>query len=264
MPSAPSPQQGFSGALEFTRPTEFVQLPTEGKFYPEGHPLHLVSDVEIRYMSAREEDILTSQALIARGVVIDRLIQSVLVDTSIDVATLYPGDKNAILIAIRATGYGPEYVSSVKCGSCGTKHDHVVDLVNLPIKEVPSDIAIGQKGTFTTILPVTGFVAELKILNAKEQKFLDNLRETNKNNNLPETNRTSLLKAIIVSINSISIRHELDNFIYNMPAKDSKWIKDVYDSVSPSLDMSQNVKCPNCGYTVVREVPLGLDFLWPT
>jgi len=241
-----------------------VQLPTEGKFYAEGHPLHLVSEVEINYMSAREEDILTSQALISRGVVLDKFIQSVLVDKSIDVTTLYPGDKNAILVAARATGYGPEYVSKVKCGACGTAHEHVVNLVDLPIKSIPEGIVISQAGTFSTVLPVTSFVAELKILNSKEQKFLDNLRDTNKKNNLPETNRTSLLKAIVVSVNGISVRHELDNFIHNMPAKDSSWIKKTYESVSPSLDMQQTVECPNCRNTVVREVPLGLDFFWPS
>jgi hypothetical protein len=85
-PAAPK----SSGALNFTRPTEFVQLPTEGRFYPEGHPLHLISEVEINYMSAKEEDILTSQALITRGIVIERFIQSVLVDQDIDVHSLYP------------------------------------------------------------------------------------------------------------------------------------------------------------------------------
>ena len=263
-PSAPPAAQQFSGALNFTRPTEFVQLPTEGKFYPEEHPLHLVTEVEINYMSAKEEDILTSQALISRGVVLDRLIHSVLVDKAIDVSTLYPGDKNAILIAARATGYGSEYISNVVCPSCSHGHQHVVDLVNLPIKEVPEDINLTSSGTFTIPLPVTKFTAELKILNAKEQKFLDGNRQANVKNNLPESNRTDLLKMIVVSINSVSVRSELDNFIMNMPAQDSRTIKKAYDDVSPSLLMDQEIECPKCKHTVVREVPLGLDFFWPS
>ena len=263
-PSAPPAAQQFSGALSFTRPTEFVQLPTEGKFYPEGHPLHLVTEVEINYMSAKEEDILTSQALISRGIVLDRLIHSVLVDKDIDVTTLYPGDKNAILIAARATGYGSEYISSVVCPSCSHGHQHVVDLVSLPIKEVPEDVNLTSAGTFTISLPVTKFTAELKILNAKEQKFLDGNRQANVKNNLPESNRTDLLKMIVVSINSVSIRSELDNFIMNMPAQDSRTIKKAYDDVNPSLLMDQEIECPKCKQTVVREVPLGLDFFWPS
>ena len=265
--AAPSVQPAAprsSGALSFTRPTEFVQLPTEGKFYPEGHPLHLVSEVEINYMSAKEEDILTSQALITRGVVIERFIQSVLVDQTIDVNSLYPGDKNAILIAARATGYGPEYEATVVCPSCSHKHEHTIDLVNLPIKEVPDGINVSPSGTFSVQLPVTKFSVELKILTAKEQKYLDSTREANKKNNLPESNRTDFLKMVVVSINSIRDRFEIEQFIDQMPAQDSRTIKKVYDEVNPSLLMDQTIECPKCKYTVVREVPLGITFLWPS
>lgn len=113
-------------------------------------------------------------------------------------------------------------------------------------------------------MPVTKFTAELKILNAKEQKFLDNNRQANLKNNLPESNRTDLLKMAVVSINGVSIRSELDNFIMNMPAQDSRAIKRAYDDVNPSLLMDQEIECPKCKHVVVREVPLGLDFFWPS
>lgn len=263
-PQAAPPAPQFSGALSFTNPTEFVELPTQGKFYPEGHPLHLKTEVEIRYMSAKEEDILTSQALISRGIVIDRLIQSVLVDSSIDVNTLYPGDKSAIMIAARATGYGSEYVSNVKCPSCGTNHDHVVDLVNIPIKEVPDDLTISPAGTFSIVLPRSGFTAEIRILSAKQQSYLENMRDTNRKNNLPERNRTDFLKMVIVSVNSISARQEVENFIDNMPAMDSREVKKAYDRAAPSLQMEQRIECPSCQHVVVRAVPLGIDFFWPS
>ena len=263
-PSAQPPIQRASGALNFTRPTELVQLPTKGKFYPEGHPLHLVTEVEINYMSAKEEDILTSQALIARGVVIDRFIQSVMVDQNIDVHSLYPGDKNAILIAARATGYGSEYEAMVTCPACSNRHEHVIDLVNLPIKEPPEDINLTLAGTFTIQLPVTKFTAELKILTAKEQDYLEKTKEANLKNNLPEANRTNFLKMAIVSINSIRDRHEVEQFIDSMPAQDSRIVKRTYDEVNPSLLMDQTIECPKCKHTVVREVPLGISFLWPS
>ena len=261
--SAQPPERQSSGALKFTRPTEFVQLPTKGKFYPDGHPLHLIPEVEINYMSAKEEDILTSQALIARGIVIDRFIQSVLVDQSVDVTSLYPGDKNAILIAARATGYGPEYEAMVSCPACGHGHEHTIDLINLPIKEVPEDINLTPAGTFNVLLPVTKFSAELKILTAQEQRYLEKNKEANRKNNLPESNRTDFLKMVVVSINSIRDRFELEQFIDNMPAQDSTTIKKTYDEVEPSLLMDQETECPKCNHTVVREVPLGLSFLWP-
>jgi len=263
-PSAQPPVQRASGALNFTRPTELVQLPTRGKFYPEGHPLHLVTEVEINYMSAKEEDILTSQALIARGIVIDRFIQSVLVDQDIDVHSLYPGDKSAILVAARATGYGSEYEATVTCPACSHRHEHVIDLINLPIKEAPEDITLTPAGTFTIQLPVTKFTAELKILTAKEQDYLEKTKEANLKNNLPEANRTNFLKMAIVSINSVRDRYELEQFVDNMPAQDSRTVKKMYDEVNPSLLMDQTIECPKCKHTVVREVPLGITFLWPS
>ena len=263
-PSAQSPVQRTSGALNFTRPTELVQLPTKGKFYPEGHPLHLISEVEINYMSAKEEDILTSQALITRGIVIERFIQSVLVDQDIDVHSLYPGDKNAILIAARATGYGPEYEAMVTCPACSHRHEHIIDLINLPIKEPPDDINLTPAGTFTVQLPVTKFTAELRILTAKEQEYLEKNKEASLKNNLPEANRTNFLKMVIVSINSVRDRYELEQFVDSMPAQDSRTVKKIYDEVNPSLLMDQTIECPKCKHTVVREVPLGISFLWPS
>ena len=262
-PSVEPPAPRSSGALNFTRPTEFVQLPTKGRFYPEGHPLHLVTEVEINYMSAKEEDILTSQALISRGIVIERFIQSVLVDQTIDVNSLYPGDKNAILIAARATGYGPEYDTMVVCPACNHRHEHSIDLINLPIKEAPDDISLSAEGTFSVQLPVTKFMAELKILTATEQRYLENNKQTNRKNNLPESNRTDFLKMVVVSINSIRDRLEIEQFIDNMPALDSITIRKTYDDVEPSLLMDQETECPKCKHVVVREVPLGITFLWP-
>ena len=113
-------------------------------------------------------------------------------------------------------------------------------------------------------LPVTKFSVELKILTAKEQKYLDSTREANKKNNLPESNRTDFLKMVVVSINSIRDRFEIEQFIDQMPAQDSRTIKKVYDEVNPSLLMDQTIECPKCKYTVVREVPLGITFLWPS
>jgi len=262
-PVAPAAPQ-VQGVLSFTRPTEFVDLPTRGKLYPEGHPFHMVEEAEINYMTAKEEDILASRALILRGEVLDRLLQSVLVDKDVDIGSLYPGDKNALLVAVRSTGYGPEYLSEIKCPSCNTQYEHAVDLTDLPIKEIPEDINLMPGGTFTVELPSTGFTAELKILTSKEQKYLDETKASKAKNNLPESSLTDLLKMIIVSVNSVTNRTEIEKFINSMPALDSHRIRKVYSSVNPSLDMEQEIECPNCKHIVVREVPLGLNFFWPS
>ena len=124
--SSPAPTQQ-TGQLNFVLPTEFVELPSKGKFYKEGHPLRNQQTVEIKQMTAKEEDILTSQSLLKQGVAIDRFIQSILVQ-DIDVDSLLVGDKNAILIAARMSGYGDTYETGVTCPACGTVSEIPVSL----------------------------------------------------------------------------------------------------------------------------------------
>ena len=89
-------------------PTEIVELPSKGHFYINGHPLSS-GKVEIKYMTAKEEDILTSENLIRQGTVIDKLLESLIVDKSIKVDDLLTGDKNALMVASRILAYGKDY-----------------------------------------------------------------------------------------------------------------------------------------------------------
>ena len=112
----PAPEQ--TQTLDFSTPTELVDLPSKGRFYPEGHPLHGQETVEIKFMTAKDEDILTSPSLLKKGIAIDRLIQNVILNKNINVSTLLSGDKSAIMIASRINGFGAEYKTKVVCPSC--------------------------------------------------------------------------------------------------------------------------------------------------
>ena len=126
-------------------PTELVPLPSGGKVYAEGTPLHGKDVVEIRPMTAREEDILTSRALIKKGTVITELIRSCLTDKSIDPNTLVAGDRNAIMTSLRITGYGSEYSAEVQCPECKETSSQAFDLTKLPLKILEEDPdSIGQ------------------------------------------------------------------------------------------------------------------------
>ena len=116
------------GALSYTVPTEFVELPSRGVFYPEGHPLSGQDTVEIKYMTAKEEDVLSSQALIKKGVVIERLLENLLVDKTISPKTLVVGDRNAIMVAARISAYGSEYETRITCPVCSTSLPFAFDL----------------------------------------------------------------------------------------------------------------------------------------
>ena len=126
----PSSPADFSAQdnLGWVTPTEFISLPTQGAFYPEGHPLCNVESIEIKYMTAKEEDILTSESLIKKGIALDRLLQSVMVDKSIPLNDLLVADKNALLIGTRITGYGPAYETNVTCPSCSSVTEYEFNL----------------------------------------------------------------------------------------------------------------------------------------
>ena len=117
---APQASESNASALNFATPTEFVDLPSKGAYYPEGHPLHGQSSIEIKFMTARDEDILTSPTLLKKGLAIDKFLQNIIVNRAINVDTILSGDKNAILVASRINGFGAEYITKVSCPACQT------------------------------------------------------------------------------------------------------------------------------------------------
>ena len=116
-------------------PTEVVPLPSRGLLYPIDHPL-ADGFIEMKYMTAREEDILTSQNLIKQGVVLDKLFESLIV-TTVNYGDIYSGDKNAIMVAARLLGYGNDYNVEIDDPfSPGTKQKLTIDLSQIEQKEV--------------------------------------------------------------------------------------------------------------------------------
>ena len=127
------PPQQTKSPLDYISPTELVELPSKGKYYPPNHPLYNKDTVEIRLMTAKDEDVLTSQSLLKKGVALDRFIDGIIKVKGVNSANLLVGDKNAILIAARISGYGPEYNAKVTCPSCGANNKHEFYLDNLQV-----------------------------------------------------------------------------------------------------------------------------------
>ena len=120
-------------------PSEVIDLPSEGKLYPKGHPLK-DGKIEIKYMTAKEEDILTSQNLIKKGVVIDKLLDSLIITEGIKCDDLIVGDKNAVMVAARILAYGPEYTCEVMAPTTGNKTTQTFNLAECPFKKLPDDV----------------------------------------------------------------------------------------------------------------------------
>jgi hypothetical protein len=264
----PAPPMAPSGeSFSFATPTEFVELPTGGKYYPEGHPLHGKDSVEIRYMTAKDEDILSSQTLLKKGVAIDRLLQNILVDKAVDINNLYIGDKNAILVAARVTGYGEKYSAKTTCPTCLSSMDFEYDLAELTPYDGKewSDYTIKNHtdDRFIITLPYSKVDVEVRLLKSRDEDYLLELRENKAKKKLPESNLTDQLRMIVVSVNGHSDPKSLSAFVDGLPARDSKYLRSAYDRVVPNVDMSQEFSCEICGTAQEVTVPLTAGFFWP-
>jgi len=257
-----------TGASQFSYvvPTEHVDIPSEGQFYPPEHPLHNQTTVEIKYMTAKEEDILTSQALLKKGVALDRLLQNILVDKSIKPDTLLMGDKNALLIASRITGFGPDYPVNVTCAMCGTNAKETFDL-NEAQQIKPCDPQEGtshvQGGIFFTSLPTTRANVEFRLLTGFEERRMIVLSETKKKQNLPETPFTDQLRLIIHSVNGSNRPDHINQFIDTLPTLDGRHLRKAFNSVSPDVNLKCAYSCDVCSHTEEVDLPLTAEFFWP-
>tara|TARA_Y100000310_G_scaffold343536_1_gene451684 strand:+ start:2457 stop:3311 length:855 start_codon:yes stop_codon:yes gene_type:complete len=266
--SDPIPQDINEGGLSFVTPTEFVELPSRGRYYPEGHPLHDQEVVEIRYMTAKDEDILTSKSLIKKGVVIDKLIQSVLVDKSIRPQDLLIGDKNAILVTTRITGYGPEYETRIDCPACGANTEHIFDLNESLEMDYADDfeeygVELSDKGTFFIKLPLTEITAEVRLLTGRDETKLLSMAERKKKLKLEESSLTDQFRTLIVSVNGISDSSSINTVVENLPAIDAKHLRDVYAEITPNADLTNMFECEECGNVEEVNVPITVQFFWP-
>ena len=264
--AAPSSQnQPFS----FVVPTELVDLPSKGEFYPEGHPLHGKDVIEIRHMTAKDEDILTSKSLLKKGVAIDKLLKSVIVDKSIDPNSLLVGDKNALLVATRASGYGVEYKTDVQCPNCGTRNRFEFNISD-PQVFSPSDeffeeenIERGPDGTFVLDLPRSKVCVTIRLLNGYDEKKLAERIKQRRKARMPESNATEQFRLIITAVNGDESKSSINQFISMMPALDSKYLRSLYKRLNPNIDLTQEFCCSECDFEGPMEVPFTADFLWP-
>lgn len=266
-PNVPAPPVETKDPLHFVSPTEFVELPSRGNGYPEGHALYGKEVIEIRFMTAKDEDILTSESLLRNGLALDRLLENLLIDKSINVDTLLIGDKNAILIAARASAYGNLYETKIKCPSCGTKSTMTFDLndkdMYSPENIEDKGVTLTEAGTYKFTLPRAGFETEIRLLTSKdERKIIKRMAGGNKGNK-PDTQVTDQYKSMILSVNGVRASLKISKFIEQMPIQDSRYIRSVYKLISPNIEIRDNFCCNSCGYEQELEVPFGTDFFWP-
>ncbi len=262
-PESSASDQPFS----FVAPTEFVELPSRGRFYPEDHPLYNQDSIEIRYMTAKDEDILISTALLKKGIALDRLMQSVIVNKQIKPDHLLVGDKNALLVAIRASGYGELYEAKVTCPACLTTSDYEFNLAELNVNYGDNLEEYGAElspdNVFTITLPKTKIKVGMKLMTGADEKSLATLAQRRKKNNLPESTLTDQFRMIIASVNGSMEQAHIDELIDCMPASDSKYLRNIYTKIIPNIDLKQEFECPACTMEEEVIIPFTTEFFWP-
>lgn len=238
---------------EFKFPTEEVELPSKGLLYPKDNPLSS-GKVELKYMTAKEEDILTNQSFIQKGIVLDKLLSSLIINKDINIDDLYVGDKNALFVAARILGYGKEYKVTI------AGKEEVIDLTTIQPKEVDLSVLNENNFEFSYKLKNTGTVLTFKLLNGHDEKKIDRelagLKKINPNSSADLTTR---LKYMITSVDGKTETKDIRDFIDNyFLARDARAFREHVRNVSPDLDL-----------TVVLDsgeeatLPIGLNFFWP-
>ena len=245
-------------------PTEVINLPSKGWFYPLESSLS-GGTLELKMMTAKEEDILTSRNLITKNIVLDKLLESVVIDKKIDLESMLICDRNAAFFAIRRLAYGDDYNATVTCGRCGKENNVTIDLGKIDNR--PFDFEKYQKGenSFSFTLPYSGVILTYKILCKKDEIAIEGelagMAKITKDFTREITTR---LSHIITSVNGNSSQGAIRKFVNDeFPSKDSLSFRKHIRENMPDIDTFFDFSCFSCGLEKKEETPMGVSFFWP-
>ena len=250
---------------QYDFPTEELSLPSKGLLYPKDSPLSS-GKITVKYMTAKEEDILTSSNLIERGTVVDKLLESVIADPKVKLDDLLLGDKNALMVGTRALGYGKDYPFTIKDPDTGNDVDHNVDLTELKVKPFPEEEFSSGKNLFKFKLPNSKVEIEFKLVTHKDEARVTSiLKSTEKISRVTGiTNElTHRLKQQIVSVDGVSDKKVVNDFIdTKFLAMDSKAFRAHIKELTPDIDFDIEI-LSEIGEPHTVTIPIGVQFFWP-
>jgi len=245
-------------------PSEVIPLPTKGWFYSETSPL-ASGEIELKQMTAKEEDLLANQELIKKGKVLDKLIESLIVNKAIRIEEILIPDKNAIFISIRRLAYGDDYPVSITCPSCTTINKISINLANLLYRTFDFEKYPRGQNNFTFKLPNSGVTVTYKLLNQNDEQSIDaelaQIKKISKENTAELTTR---LKYFLTSVDGNVDRATIRRFVEErLTARDSLALRKHTRETNPDVDMTFDFKCTECGLERRLDMPIGASFLWP-
>jgi hypothetical protein len=243
-------------------PTEVVDLPSKGYYYPADNPLSS-GKIEIKYMTAKEEDILTSQNLIQKGIVLDKLLEALIVDKKINSNSMLIGDKNALFIAARVLAYGKEYTFDY-IDNQGESKEHTFDLTTLKDKKIDFSKHEKGKNLFSFKLPKSERTLEFFLLtDGDEREVGKEVEALSKVSGGVTKEVTTRFKKMIVSVDGNSERAFVNNFVDNeFFTQDSHSFRNHYKELTPDIDM--DIVIDDDGEEVEITVPMTVQFFWPS
>ena len=244
---------------EYKFPTEVIDLPSGGKVYGKESPL-AEGKIEIKYMTTKEEDILMSENLIKKGVVIDKLLDSLIVTKGVTQDSLVLGDKNAVLVAARILAYGPEYTCEViNPNNPEQKIEHTFDLTQCPFKTVLDDIDYSNN-SFDYEMPVSKVKVKFKLLTGVDEKQIE--KEIEQSSKYGYNSEISTrLRYTITEVDGDNKPETITAFSQNMLARDSMALRRYINDISPDIDLTSEIEIG--GESVSVSIPLTVEFFWP-
>jgi hypothetical protein len=244
-------------------PSEEVTLPSKGLLYPEGSPLRN-GVIEMKYMTAKEEDILTNTNYINNGTVIDKLLKSLIV-SPIDFNDLLIGDKNAVLVASRILGYGQDYSFTYKNPNTGEEEEVTVDLTEANDKELDESLIIDGRNEFEYTLPISKISVTFKLLtHGDELKIANEIKGLKKISKTNSAELTTRMKHLITSVNGDrdvkTIREFVDG---NFLARDARALRTYITEMMPDIDLTFDLTFDDGASAEGVTIPIGTTFFWP-
>jgi hypothetical protein len=254
--------QPTSQPRNYPFPTEVISLPSKGLCYPETHPLSK-GEITIKLMTAKEEDILTSANLVKKGIHLDKLLESVVVEPGVKVDDILIGDKNAILITSRVLAFGPDYKVMITDPNENEQVEVNVDLSKIKIKEVDDSI-LNRYNEYPFTLPVSKSQIKFKLLTHGDEMAINKDIEASEKALKQGNEITTRYRRIIVEVDGVRDLGTISNFVSNrLLAGDSKALRKYMTSITPDLDLTFEYESPYSGEKEALRIPFGVDFFYP-
>jgi hypothetical protein len=247
---------------EIKYPTQVIELPSKGLVYPMDNPLSS-GKIELKYPTAREEDILTNKNYITKDIAIDKFIESIIVDKNINPNDLIVGDNNKIVFAARILAYGKDYESELTCKKCGNTETLKFDLNEFEDENIDTSI-LNRDNEYELELPVSKVNVTFKLLTVGDEKTISAINKKMNKKFKNSKNSTTELQHTIIAVNEDRDKTKINKFIDMMSTKDILALRKKIKEISPNINTHIEYECENCNYEGEIRLPLDLGFFWPS